>query len=155
MRRYDDQVGHTFFQRDHAQQVFDFPGSSSGPSQIIGLAIQSNAKIVAGISNSNADGVPFVIVARLNPNGRPDTTFGSAGVVETQIGSLAASVFALQPDGKWRDSSRNRVNNWLGTSFCRLLLAVTAAAYAVMPEHLHLLVSRPSRASAAAVKVLG
>jgi uncharacterized delta-60 repeat protein len=82
--------------------TINFPGSTLGASQIIGLAIQSDGKMVAGISNANADGSPVFIVARLNPNGSPDATFGNAGVVETQIGpsGIAASVLGLQADGK-------------------------------------------------------
>ena len=82
--------------------TINFPGSTLGASQIIGLAIQPDGKMVAGISNANADGSPIFIVARLNPNGSPDATFGNAGVVETQIGpsGIAASVLGLQTDGK-------------------------------------------------------
>ena len=41
-------------------------------------------------------------VTRLNANGSPDTTFGSGGIVETQIGQSGRSnsVLALQSDGK-------------------------------------------------------
>src|SRR6516164_1231853 len=82
--------------------TINFPGSTLGASQIIGLVIQPDGKMVAGISNANADGSPIFIVARLNPNGSPDATFGNAGVVETQIGpsGIAASVLGLQTDGK-------------------------------------------------------
>src|SRR6516164_9844681 len=82
--------------------AINFPGSLLGPSQVIGVAVQPDGKIVAAISNSNADANPLFILARFNPNGSLDTTFGSADTVETQIGSfgVADSVFALQPDGK-------------------------------------------------------
>ena len=82
--------------------AINFPGSLLGPSQVIGVAVQPDGKIVAAISNSNADANPLFILGRLNPNGSLDTTFGSADTVETQIGSfgVADSVFALQPDGK-------------------------------------------------------
>jgi uncharacterized delta-60 repeat protein len=80
----------------------NFPGSSSGQSQVIDVAIQTDGKIVAGISNANQDASPIFIVARLNANGSPDTTFGSGGVVETTVGPFgtAANVLALQPDGR-------------------------------------------------------
>ncbi|MGB8467573.1 MAG: hypothetical protein WCE21_01080, partial [Candidatus Babeliales bacterium] len=55
------------------------------------MAIQTDGKIlIAGVSNQ---------IVRLNPNGSPDTTFGTAGtgVVTTTL----AGIFALliQPDG--------------------------------------------------------
>jgi uncharacterized delta-60 repeat protein len=82
--------------------TINFPGSNLGATQVIGVAIQPDGKIVAGISNANADATPLFILARLNVNASLDTTFGSAGIVETQIGSFgkAASVFSLQLDGK-------------------------------------------------------
>lgn len=40
--------------------TINFPGSTLGASQIIGLAIQPDGKMVAGISNANAEEVPFL-----------------------------------------------------------------------------------------------
>jgi len=83
-----------------------FPGDIFDGAQVIGLAIQSDGKIVAGISNFNQGFGPLFILARLNVNGSLDTTFGSGGIVETQVGptggsfGAVASVLALQPDGK-------------------------------------------------------
>jgi len=82
--------------------TINFTGSDEGPSPVIGITIQSDSKIVAGISNLNADVNPLFILACLTADGSLDTTFRPAGIVETQIGSVgvAASVLALQSDGK-------------------------------------------------------
>lgn len=82
--------------------TINFPGINLGPSEVIGLAVQSDGKILAGISNALADENPVFVLARLNSNGSLDTTFGTAGIVETQIGLFgkASSVLALQPDEK-------------------------------------------------------
>jgi uncharacterized delta-60 repeat protein len=83
-----------------------FPGDLFDGARVVGLAIQSDGKIVAGISNFNQGFGPLFLLARLNVNGSLDNTFGSGGVVETQIGPVGgsfggvASVLALQPDGK-------------------------------------------------------
>ena len=83
-----------------------FPGDDFGGATVIGLAIQSDGKIVAGISNFQQGFGPLFILARLNVNGSLDSTFGSGGIVATQVGpsggsfGAAASVMALQPDGK-------------------------------------------------------
>ena len=83
--------------------TINFPGTNNGPSQVIGVAVQSDGKILAGISNLNSDGNPAFILARLHSDGGLDSTFGTAGVVETVINppfGVAASVLALQSDGK-------------------------------------------------------
>jgi len=83
-----------------------FPGDDFGGAEVIGLAIQSDGKIVAAISNFQQGFGPLFILARLNVNGSLDATFGSGGVVATQVGpsggsfGAVASVLALQPDGK-------------------------------------------------------
>jgi uncharacterized delta-60 repeat protein len=63
-----------------------------------GLALQDDGKIVA----AGSAGGKFA-VARFNPNGSVDNSFGTAGEVTTQIGPLNsdfASGVAVQPDGK-------------------------------------------------------
>src|SRR5579864_1403091 len=40
-----------------------FPGSNDDPSQVVGAAVQSDGKILAGISNSFADDSPLFILA--------------------------------------------------------------------------------------------
>jgi uncharacterized delta-60 repeat protein len=77
-------------------------GSNDGNCQVIGLVLQTDGKIVVGITNLQQGFGPLFIVARLNTNGSLDTTFGSGGIVETQVGTfgVAASALALQSDGK-------------------------------------------------------
>ena len=56
--------------------TINYPGSNNGPSQVVGVAIQPDGKIVAGISNANAN--PLFVLARLNVNGSLDTAFCGA-----------------------------------------------------------------------------
>ncbi len=64
-----------------------------------GIALQSNGKIVAfGSAGNNSRAFA---VARLNPNGTPDTSFGTNGRVITPINSNSgAADGAVQSDGK-------------------------------------------------------
>ncbi|MCG3113844.1 MAG: CHRD domain-containing protein [Candidatus Manganitrophus sp. SB1] len=85
--------------------TFDSDGIVSTPlgssSSITGLAVQTDGKIIA-VGQSNLSGSHFTLV-RYNPDGSPDTTFGTNndGIVTTTIGasSIARNV-ALQTDGK-------------------------------------------------------
>ena len=83
-----------------------FAGDDFGGAQVVGLAIQSDGKIVVAISNFQQGFGPLFILARLNVNGSLDATFGGGGIVETQVGpsggsfGAVASVLALQADGK-------------------------------------------------------
>jgi uncharacterized delta-60 repeat protein len=66
------------------------------------VLVQPNAKIVTvGYPNSESSDSDFLL-ARLNPNGSPDSTFGVAGRVRTSFGDLndGANAAILQPDGK-------------------------------------------------------
>ncbi len=68
------------------------------------LEIQSNGKIiVVGHTNVPGNGLD-ILVARLNPNGSLDTTFGNGGRVFTQVAPAPLSDYsfdvALQADGK-------------------------------------------------------
>ena len=67
---------------------------------IIDIAVQPDNKIVAvGYGNNN---YRDIAIARYNPNGSLDTSFGVNGIVSTSLGntnSLANSV-VIQPDGK-------------------------------------------------------
>jgi uncharacterized delta-60 repeat protein len=69
----------------------------------LAVAVQPDGKIVAA-GNSSAVGVFSVsfALARYNPNGSLDPTFGSGGTVLTSFGGnlSAAADIALQPDGK-------------------------------------------------------
>lgn len=73
-------------------------GSSARASD---LAIQPDGKIVAGGTASLPSGPFFVssfALARYQPDGRLDTSFGSGGIVTGPC--CGASALALQPDGK-------------------------------------------------------
>jgi uncharacterized delta-60 repeat protein len=67
----------------------------SGGAEAHAIALQTDGKIVVG--GSNGDSSDFVL-ARYNPNGTLDTSFGTDGIVITATGYLTA--LALQPDGK-------------------------------------------------------
>lgn len=69
----------------------NFPGDDFSGAQVIGVAIQSDGKIVAGISNFTQGFGPLFILARLNINGSLDTTFGSGGIVVTPLSGLPVS----------------------------------------------------------------
>lgn len=66
------------------------------------VALQADGKLVlvGGEIGNPVDG--DFEVARLNPDGTPDTTFGNDGEVKTGLGSFweAATAVAVQPDGK-------------------------------------------------------
>jgi uncharacterized delta-60 repeat protein len=67
-----------------------------------GVALQSNGKIVAagGEFNGFPSSADFAL-ARYNPDGSLDASFGSGGEVTTDFGGFdVASAVALQPDGK-------------------------------------------------------
>jgi uncharacterized delta-60 repeat protein len=70
----------------------------SGGSWITGLALQSDGKIVAVGSAallSRRQNVPAFAVARYTPGGVLDSTFGSGGIVLTNVGTQLASVPGL------------------------------------------------------------
>jgi uncharacterized delta-60 repeat protein len=61
------------------------------------LAIQSDGKLVAA---GEDPGYNFVVI-RYDPDGSPDSTFGSGGIVTTDFGGFdAAYAVAIQTDGK-------------------------------------------------------
>jgi uncharacterized delta-60 repeat protein len=69
----------------------------------LAVALQADGKIVAA-GNSSAVGVFSVsfALARYNPNGSLDSTFGSAGTVLTSFGGSASAAFdvVVEPDAK-------------------------------------------------------
>ncbi|MGF1471805.1 MAG: hypothetical protein ACFB50_08705 [Rubrobacteraceae bacterium] len=74
----------------------------SGNSVAGGVALQPDGKIVAaGFAADSSGGGEFAL-ARYNPNGSLDTTFGTNGTVVTDVGSEGSQIdgVALQPDGK-------------------------------------------------------
>jgi uncharacterized delta-60 repeat protein len=120
-------------------------GGNDGECQVMGLAIQTDGKIVVGISNLEQGFGPMFILARLNVNGSLDSTFGSAGVVETQIGSFGAvaSVLALQPDGKIllagggamaRYNSNGQLDSTFGSGGIATILVTGPTAIALQPD---------------------
>jgi uncharacterized delta-60 repeat protein len=68
----------------------------------MGMALQADGRIVmAGVAD-NVSTVAQFALARINPDGAPDTTFGNDGQLTTAIGSeySAAHAVVVQPDGK-------------------------------------------------------
>jgi uncharacterized delta-60 repeat protein len=68
-----------------------------------GLALQADGKIVvSGYTYSAGFSTAQFALARYNPNGSLDTSFGTAGTVRTQIGTTYdfGAGLAIQPDGK-------------------------------------------------------
>ena len=77
----------------------------SGSAQIDALAVQPDGKLVLAGTANDANGDPAVLLARLNPNGTLDSTFGNGGSVIKQFDTSATPVsrahaVLLQPDGK-------------------------------------------------------
>jgi uncharacterized delta-60 repeat protein len=73
---------------------------AAGWDQANALALQPDGKIVVAGSTVQGDSGDFAI-ARYNPNGSPDTSFGTGGKVTTDFGkSDFAYGVALQADGK-------------------------------------------------------
>jgi uncharacterized delta-60 repeat protein len=71
-----------------------------GQQLATGIIIQSDGKIVIGVSTGNADGAPAIELVRFNANGTVDTSFGNAGI--TVLFRFAGDTAYLleQPDGK-------------------------------------------------------
>jgi uncharacterized delta-60 repeat protein len=93
----------TFGNRGSAMAAFtDFINTPNA------VAIQPDGKIVvAGEMQTSDDSINRFAIARFNPNGSLDTTFGSGGKVTTEFFSVtsggvreAADVILLQPDNK-------------------------------------------------------
>jgi uncharacterized delta-60 repeat protein len=64
------------------------------------VVLQPDGKIIAAGTSGPTSSTGFAL-ARYNPDGSLDTSFGSGGKVTTAIGSLSeAAALALQPDGK-------------------------------------------------------
>src|SRR5207244_6184161 len=67
------------------------------------VAVQADNKVlVAGTAASGGVSGNDFAVARFNENGTVDTSFGSGGIVLTDLGSSSDSAYAIavQPDGK-------------------------------------------------------
>jgi uncharacterized delta-60 repeat protein len=81
------------------RQTIDFGSCCQSAYKIL---LQPNGKIIAvGYANTESSDSDFLL-ARVNPNGQLDATFGGDGRVRTSFGNLngGANGAALQPDGK-------------------------------------------------------
>ena len=64
------------------------------------VAVRPNGKIVAAGIASSPDGTDFAL-ARYNPDGSLDATFGSGGKVTTDFGDFEQALgIAILPDGR-------------------------------------------------------
>jgi uncharacterized delta-60 repeat protein len=76
------------------KQTVDFGGNDSA----YGVAVQADGKLVVA---GRGDPVNEMVVARLNPDGSIDSSFGSGGEVAIDFGGASgANAVGLQPDGK-------------------------------------------------------
>jgi uncharacterized delta-60 repeat protein len=91
--------------------ITDFFGNFD---QANGLALQTDGKILAaGVATSSSPFNSVFALARYNTNGSLDATFGSSGLVATDVGIAdGANAVAIQPDGKIiaAGSNSNNVN---------------------------------------------
>jgi len=78
--------------------IADF--DEGGGEMATGVIIQSDGKIVIGVSIGNADGVAALALARFNANGSVDTIFGNAGQLRLFEGGPNTAYLLQQPDGK-------------------------------------------------------
>jgi uncharacterized delta-60 repeat protein len=98
--------------------------ASAGDDNLAAVALQDDGKIVAaGYVNDVAAGSVKIGIVRYNPDGTPDNTFGTGGLVVTgvQFRELANAV-AIQPDGKILIGGYSATGNSSGYS-TRFLLA--------------------------------
>lgn len=86
--------------------VTEQPGEGASPfSDIRALARQPNGGILIAGSAADINGRRAVLIARLNPDGSFDSTFGNGGSVVVQLGvgaspNSSADALAMQPDGR-------------------------------------------------------
>lgn len=98
-------------------------GAMSVGFATVALAIQPDLKLVLAGSVVNSYGQPIhAAVARLNPDGSIDRTFGSGGVVTLDFasGDSLGNVVALQPDGKILVGGLTRTGGCLRTTYTGL-----------------------------------
>jgi len=83
------------------------------------VALAPDGKIVVAGSkaNSSTEGDTSLLVLRLNPDGSPDSGFGSGGAATLNIGMWgSANALALQPDGKILVPVRRTSTCWCGSN---------------------------------------
>lgn len=71
-----------------------------GGFSAVGAVVQSDGQIVLAISNVNADDALVLELARLNPDGTLDSSFGINGILTLVRGGPNSEVLAQQADGK-------------------------------------------------------
>ena len=90
----------------NADVTFGITGVATGASNVrlFADAVQANGDVVAVGESLDKNATPTLFVERLLPNGLPDVTFGSAGVIHGPTVSGAAGTVAhavaIAPDGK-------------------------------------------------------
>ena len=96
--------------------LIDFGSFAQSANAVL---VQPDAKIVTiGYPDTESDDSDFLL-ARCNPNGSLDPTFGVGGKVRTSLGDLnsGANAGVLQPDGKIVAAGFNPTNNQSGVEF--------------------------------------
>jgi uncharacterized delta-60 repeat protein len=73
------------------------PGLLSGTANA--LAIQADGRLIAAGSTGVSNGTDFAL-ARYNPDGSLDGTFGTGGIVTTDLSNASAAAVAVLPDGR-------------------------------------------------------
>ena len=76
-------------------------GPNNSAEAALGVAIQGDAKIVAAGNITGASGTSSLGLRRYNPDGSPDTEFGTDGTAAPAIGGAgSATAVAVQADGR-------------------------------------------------------
>jgi len=120
--RHDDDIQVQRFNADgslaSASPAFDYSGAAGldqARDSALAVAVQANGQAVVG--GAHFLSTSLFGVARVNPDGTLDTSFGSGGVLTTTInGNEAVQAIVIQPDGKII-AVGNSANNATGQSF--------------------------------------
>jgi len=101
-----------------ASPAFDYSGAAGldqARDSALAVAVQANGQAVVG--GAHFLSTSLFGLARVNPDGTLDTSFGSGGVLTTTInGNEAVQAILIQPDGKII-AVGNSANNATGQSF--------------------------------------
>src|SRR6476646_10536370 len=120
--RHDDDIQVQRFNADgslsSASPAFDYSGAAGldqARDSALAVAVQANGQAVVG--GAHFLSTSLFGLARVNPDGTLDTSFGSGGVLTTTInGNEAVQAILIQPDGKII-AVGNSANNATGQSF--------------------------------------